>query len=645
MLLPFQWGKGGRALTPEDVARERELVALARSKMGDTSPVGHWTQGATRVVDALGGVLREKRTNKAEAAGMAGADAYIQSNPVLAALIGGGAPPPPSLPEGASSSSASSGTPPSVTTDPNEVLAADAMAALGVAPQKGYIDSLIGTESGGNWAARNSEVGAGGKAGHFGRVQFGHARLQDAMNAGAIPQGTTPEQFMASPELQMAAESWHFADLERELAPYVGSVVNGQPLDMGALVAMGHLGGAGGAKRYVETGGAYNPSDSFGTSLSDYASTHGGKGGGYSGGGMSSGGSPMPISGGGADVTAALAAAMSDPWVAKKYGPVLEALMGQEMKRGDMQFQAQLAQSDPMYQAQLEAQQLELEALRNPVAAPREPIEVGGVLLDPLTYEPIFDSRTAGGAGAPETQVFFDEATGQEYRAQWNGTEWVRIGGTKAPSGPLVENNIGGADGKFEEAFAKGDAATIETVNNAGLAAQRNLGRIDQLESILGQTSTGMGASLAQTAGEWGINTEGLSDIQAAQALINSLVPEQRQPGSGPMSDADLALFKQSLPRIINQPGGNQTIIDTMRAIAQYDAEGAAIVQRMRLPSDDPNYLDRSEAFAALQGRSNPLEKVKESAVGGAIPVGTVEDGYRYIGGDPAQPESWEVVQ
>lgn len=164
--------------------------------------------------------------------------------------------------------------------DPNATLGADAMAALGHGG--GYRASLIGTESGGNWAAQNNETGAGGKKGHFGRVQFGRARLQDAMNAGAIPQGTTPEQFMASPELQIAAENWHFSDLEANLADLVGREVNGQVLDMGALVAMGHLGGAGGARQYVESGGAYNPSDSFGTSLSDYARTHGGSGGGTS---------------------------------------------------------------------------------------------------------------------------------------------------------------------------------------------------------------------------------------------------------------------------------------------------------------------------------------------------------------------------
>lgn len=141
----------------------------------------------------------------------------------------------------------------------------------------GYINSLIGSESGGNFRAENDAVGHGGQRGHFGRVQFGQARLEDAANAGAIPRGTTPQQFMADPNMQMAAEKWHFGDLERQLSPLVGSVVNGQKLDLGSLVAMGHLGGAGGARKYVETGGKYNPADVNGTSLSKYASMHAGK--------------------------------------------------------------------------------------------------------------------------------------------------------------------------------------------------------------------------------------------------------------------------------------------------------------------------------------------------------------------------------
>lgn len=185
-----------------------------------------------------------------------------------------------------------------------------------------------------------------------------------------------------------------------------------------------------------------------------------------------------------------------------------------------------------------------------------------------------------------------------------------KVGGA---AGPTINVSTGG--GKFEEAFAKGDADTINAVYAGGLAATRNMGRIDELERRLAAAPQGAVGAIKQAAGEWGVNTEGLDDIQAAQALVNALVPEQRQPGSGPMSDADLALFKQSLPRIINQPGGNQTIISTMRAIAQYDAEGAAIVQALR-----SGEIDRAEAFRRLQSRTNPLANFSAPAAPASAP-------------------------
>ena len=96
---------------------------------------------------------------------------------------------------------------------------------------------------------------------------------------------------------------------------------------------------------------------------------------------------------------------------------------------------------------------------------------------------------------------------------------------------------------------------------------------------------------------------EGLSDIQAAQALINELVPQQRQPGSGPMSDADLALFKQSLPRIINQEGGNALIVQTMRGITDYQIKMGEIADAVADRSMNP-----TEGRAAIRNLANPLD-------------------------------------
>jgi hypothetical protein len=236
--------------------------------------------------------------------------------------------------------------------------------------------------------------------------------------------------------------------------------------------------------------------------------------------------------------------------------------------------------ADPMAAINLETAKLELERLRNPQPGYRQ---VTGAEL---------------GLTGPDAEKLFNLSPDGQVTA---------IGG----AGTTVNVDTG-AGSKFEEEFAKLDAKSLADISVTGVQAMRNLGRIDQLESLLASAPQGMEGAIKLAAGEFGINTEGLSDIQATQAVINSLVPEQRAPGSGPMSDADLALFKQSLPRIINQPGGNAVIINTMRAIAQYDAEGAAIAQRFRAGE-----IDRAKAFELLQSRQNPLANFRAPAATG----------------------------
>jgi hypothetical protein len=173
---------------------------------------------------------------------------------------------------------------------------------------------------------------------------------------------------------------------------------------------------------------------------------------------------------------------------------------------------------------------------------------------------------------------------------------------------------------KFAEKFAEGDAKTLSDVWSAGASAKRQLNAVDRLEALLSQTPQGTEGWFKQTLGEFGIATEGLDNIQAAQALINNLVPQQRPPGSGPMSDADLELFKASLPRIISQPNGNAMILQTIRGIAQYDAIGAEIIQRMRAGK-----ISQSEAFQELLNRPDPLAGVNSlmNMGGAAAPSGT----------------------
>lgn len=74
---PFQWGAGGRRMTPEQIAREREI---ANAMMGvDYLPIASPWQGLARVSENLLGGLRERGARKAEQANMQYSDEILAS--------------------------------------------------------------------------------------------------------------------------------------------------------------------------------------------------------------------------------------------------------------------------------------------------------------------------------------------------------------------------------------------------------------------------------------------------------------------------------------------------------------------------------------------------------------------------------------
>jgi hypothetical protein len=164
--------------------------------------------------------------------------------------------------------------------------------------------------------------------------------------------------------------------------------------------------------------------------------------------------------------------------------------------------------------------------------------------------------------------------------------------------------NVGGQQDPFDVDVAKQQAKNFSEIANAGRVATGNLRKVNRLENILGKVETGGAAAFKQIAGNFGIKTEGLDEIQAATAIINSLVPEQRQEGSGPMSDADLELFKQSLPRIINTPGGNKLIIEGLKDINQYLIEEGKIANDVLAKK-----ITREEGRQKLLELGNPIEE------------------------------------
>lgn len=129
-----------------------------------------------------------------------------------------------------------------------------------------FREALGFSESGGDYGIVN-------ELGYTGKYQWGPGRLADFNKA--MGTNYTLEEFRQNPDLQETAQSWHEEDvlnyaMDNGLDYYFGKSVGGVPITPESVIAMAHLGGKHGMRQFIESGGQYNPSDDFGTSLRDY---------------------------------------------------------------------------------------------------------------------------------------------------------------------------------------------------------------------------------------------------------------------------------------------------------------------------------------------------------------------------------------
>jgi len=305
------------------------------------------------------------------------------------------------------------------------------------------------------------------------------------------------------------------------------------------------------------------------------------------------------ISGGNADLDALMQAA-DNPWLSDGQKSVVNAMLGQ-----------QLTPENPMDAINLQKAQIELENLRNPAAPVPKP-----------------------------TASQLDFEYGQE------NPEFADYQKNLRSAGSTNVTVNGDQTSEFRKATDKKDAEMFITGAEAGMAARRKAIQIDALDRTLSQSGSGMIAGLTSMAGKMGIDIGDAGPVQAAEAIISQMVPSQRVAGSGTMSDADLALFKASLPSLMNTPDGNKRIIDTMRAINQYEIQIGEISDAVIDSS-----MTRKEGRDAMRAIPNPLEGFAPqvqpeiaSPIDGAPQAGQEMDGFVFNGGDPADPNNWSPV-
>ena len=193
--------------------------------------------------------------------------------------------------------------------------------------------------------------------------------------------------------------------------------------------------------------------------------------------------------------------------------------------------------------------------------------------------------------GTPEYQTFMHsggESLGNNFRfatpeeLEKAGATTGQVNTTTGEFKPIrtgpqttVTNILGGAEGTLAKELAKGQAQRVTASIGAGIEGSKRLRDLETLGELLTQIDTGASAAVKSLLGKYGIKTEGVELIEAAEAMINRLVPTAREPGSGPMSDRDLELFKKTFPSMLNTPSGNALILSTLEEVSKYEiAEG-----------------------------------------------------------------------
>jgi hypothetical protein len=276
-------------------------------------------------------------------------------------------------------------------------------------------------------------------------------------------------------------------------------------------------------------------------------------------------------------------------------------LSGFGRQMGESQKQKGLASAfDSMAQTIPEQMRPIFEAARNDPEMQRSLVSTmaGNMFAQPKKTDDLQEYEFARGQGFNGTFADWQQTL---RRAGANNTT-VNVGGERA----------------FDKGVGEFQAKSFGDMATGGMEAKGDLSSIGELEARLQQVPGGVVGGLQALGNSIGVPIgKGASDAQAASAIIARLVPTQRAPGSGQMSDRDLELFKDSLPKLINTPEGNKMVISTMKAMAQFKMDQARIAAAAM-----NGQLSRQQAQEALINLPDPMAQFRARQSGGQVTPG-----------------------
>lgn len=210
------------------------------------------------------------------------------------------------------------------------------------------------------------------------------------------------------------------------------------------------------------------------------------------------------------------------------------------------------------------------------------------------------------------------------------------------------------------EAKGRGEGVSkrMNSIADDGAEAQNDMAMIGRARQLMSNVDPGSKTALLESfRATTGVAIDpNASNVQAASAILNYMVPRQRIAGSGTTSDRDMAAYQKALPSLLGTPEGNSIVMDTYEGMASFRKQRADIAAEWQLGDISakeaqkrmdalPDPFERFKAMSAQRSGGQPSPA--QPAAGAPKPpqAGMVQDGYKFKGGNPGDPNSWERVQ
>jgi hypothetical protein len=145
-----------------------------------------------------------------------------------------------------------------------------------------------------------------------------------------------------------------------------------------------------------------------------------------------------------------------------------------------------------------------------------------------------------------------------EYGRQ-RATEEEAIRGTQA------------AKTELEKGTEQRERTFLDAAVERGTNLPKYIGQLDQIQELGRTAPYGAFTKLKEFLGQYGVETQGLTELQTYQAAIDRIAPPDK------LAIPEIAAFRASLGGLLATPGGREIAINSLRQIAQYEKQAADI--------------------------------------------------------------------